>query len=85
MRRRIAERTWLDGTDRLRLAEMYAGRPERGLVVRVEQRTTGAGRALLLTPEAVAELRDWLSEWLDSIGELRGQQGKAVYVAEKEA
>lgn len=53
-----------DGTDRLRLAQQYRGLPQHGLVFRVEQRTTLAGRAVLLTPERVAEVYAWLGQWL---------------------
>ena len=53
-----------DGTDRLRVAQQYKGIPRYGLVFRVEQRTTLAGRAVLLTPEQVRSVHTWLGEWL---------------------
>lgn len=54
----------VDGSDRLRVSEQYAGRPEDGIVFHIEQRTTLAGRAVLLTPAQVTELRDWLNRRL---------------------
>jgi len=53
-----------DPTDRLRVAQQYKGRPRDGLVFRVEQRTTLAGRAVLLTPDQVESVHRWLGEWL---------------------
>jgi hypothetical protein len=52
---------WNDGHDRLRLSEMYAGRPQDGIVFYVEQRAAGAGRAVLLAPGHVAEVIAWLT------------------------
>jgi hypothetical protein len=62
---------WIDGTDRLHVAQQYAGMPRHGLIVRVDQRTTGGGRAILLTPAAVAELHAWLGQWLTGSGGAR--------------
>jgi len=53
-----------DPTDRLRVAQQYKGSPHEGLVFRVEQRTTLAGRAVLLTPDQVESVHRWLGEWL---------------------
>jgi hypothetical protein len=58
------EEAWVAGHDRLRIAQQYAGLPQHGLVFHVEQRTTGAGRAVLLTPEQVAGVHAWLGDWL---------------------
>jgi hypothetical protein len=58
---------WVDGHDRLRVGQQYPGRPQDGLIVRIEQRTTLAGRAVLLTPAQVTELHAWLSEWLSTM------------------
>lgn len=55
---------WNDGADRLRVSEQYAGRPQDGINFHVEQRTTLAGRAVILTPEQVTELHEWLGERL---------------------
>jgi hypothetical protein len=62
--KRNTEAVWVDGHDRLRLAQQYQGMPQHGLNFRVEQRTTLAGRAVLLTPAQVAEVHAWLGEWL---------------------
>ena len=56
---------WTVGADRLRIAQQYAGLPQHGLVFHVEQRTTLAGRGVLLTPQQVAEVHAWLGEWLE--------------------
>jgi hypothetical protein len=55
-----------DPTDRLRIAQQYKDLPRHGLVFRVEQRTTQAGRAVLLTPEQIASVHKWLGAWLES-------------------
>ena len=55
---------WIVGAERLHVAQQYAGLPRYGLVVAVQQRTTGAGRSVLLTPAQVAELHAWLGAWL---------------------
>lgn len=52
------------GTDELTVAQQYAKLPQHGLVVSVQQRTTRAGRGVLLTPDQVRQLRDDLSAWL---------------------
>ena len=65
------EPAWTVGAERLRIAQQYAGMPQHGLVFHVEQRTTGAGRAVLLTPQQVAEVHAWLGEWLAAIEALR--------------
>lgn len=57
------EAVFEDGQDRLRVVPQYAGRPEYGLVLRVEHRTTGSGRAVLLAPGQVRELADALRGW----------------------
>jgi hypothetical protein len=67
-RTRRQQADWIDGHDRLHIAEQYAGQPGYGLVLRVEQRTTLAGHAVLLTPAQVAEVHAWLSEWLTRVG-----------------
>jgi hypothetical protein len=56
-----------DPTDRLRIAQQYRDLPRRGLVFRVEQRTTGSGRAVLLTPAQAASVHQWLGEWLGAM------------------
>lgn len=53
------------GAEQIRVQQQYAKLPHHGLVVVVAQRTTGAGRGILLEPDQVAELRDALSAWLD--------------------
>lgn len=58
------EQAWVNGADQFRIAQQYKDMPQHGLVFRVEQRTTGAGRAVLLTPQQVAEVHTWLGEWL---------------------
>jgi hypothetical protein len=60
------EAAWQDGAGRLRIAQQYAGRPQDGLVFHVEQRTTRAGRAVLLNPAQVAGVHGWLGEWLEA-------------------
>jgi hypothetical protein len=64
-RRARPGQAWEDGAYQLRIAQQHAGIPEHGLVFRVEQRTTLAGRAVLLTPQQVAEVHAWLGEWLE--------------------
>lgn len=61
------EAAWTDNQDRLRIAQQYAGRPQDGLVFHAEQRTTLAGRAVLLSPAQVAEVHKWLGEWLETV------------------
>jgi hypothetical protein len=58
------EEAWVDGHDRLRIAQQYAHLPRYGLVFYVEQRTTLAGRAVLLKPEQIEDVHRWLGEWL---------------------
>lgn len=65
MSRERKEIAWVDGVEELRIAEQYAGRPQDGLVFTVRQRTTGAGRTVLLTPKRVREVEQWLATWLD--------------------
>jgi hypothetical protein len=57
----------VDGANALRLGNQYAKNPAAGLLVKVEQRTTLAGKAILLTPDQVRQLRDDLTEWLDAL------------------
>jgi hypothetical protein len=74
MSARRQEADWVDGTDCLHVAEQYAGRPGDGIVFSVRQRTTGAGRAVLLRPIEVMELYAWLGNRLNDMGErLRGE------------
>ncbi len=54
----------VDPTDRLRIAQQYNGIPREGLVFHVEQRTTLAGRAVLLKPDQIRSVHKWLGEWL---------------------
>ena len=68
---RHKQAAWVDGHDRLRVSEQYAGRPQDGIVFHVEQRTTLTGRAVLLTPDQVTELHQWLG---DRLTEARSQQ-----------
>lgn len=68
---RHKQAAWTDGADRLCLSEQYAGRPQDGIVFHVEQRTTGAGRAVLLSPARVREVIAWLS---DRVAEAEGRQ-----------
>lgn len=62
---------WVDNADRLRVSEQYAGRPQDGIVFYVEQRTTLAGRAVLLKRDDVREVRDFLTSLLDAMPEVR--------------
>ena len=64
------EQAWTNHAERLRVAQQYAGMPQHGLVFYVEQRTTLAGRAVLLTPQQVAEVHAWLGEWLAGTREM---------------
>lgn len=57
----------IGGTIALRLVQQYAKDPLGGLVVKVEQRTTLAGKSILLTPDQVRQLRDALSAWLEGL------------------
>lgn len=63
MRRPVHET--IIGAEALRVIQQYAKSPAGGLVVAVEQRTTLAGRSVLLTPDQVRRLRDDLSAWLE--------------------
>lgn len=63
-RTRRPEAAWEDGADRLRISQQYAGMPQHGLVFRAEQRTTLAGRAVLLMPAQVREVHAWLGDWI---------------------
>lgn len=56
-----------NGAEQVRVTQQYANRPLDGVVVAVEQRTTGAGRSVLLSPLGVRELRDALTGWLESL------------------
>jgi hypothetical protein len=58
---------WADGHDRLRVSEQYAGRPADGIVFYIEQRTTLTGRSVLLTPQQVTEVHQWLGDRLTEI------------------
>jgi hypothetical protein len=58
---------WTDNADRLRISEQYAGRPQDGIVFHVEQRTTMAGRAVMLGRDDVREVRDFLTSVLDAM------------------
>jgi hypothetical protein len=73
----VAEQAWAgqnadfdihDRTDRLCITQQYKDLPRHGLVFRVEQRTTLAGRAVLLSPDQVASVHRWLGEWLEASG-----------------
>lgn len=64
---RRPEASWVRGAERLRVAQQYADRPADGLVIEVAQRTTGAGRSILLPPAEVAALRTWLDIWLKGV------------------
>ncbi|QNE18099.1 hypothetical protein F1D05_09625 [Kribbella qitaiheensis] len=55
----------VQAAEQIRVQQQYANLPQHGLVVAVEQRTTGAGRSILLDPDQIAELRNALSAWLD--------------------
>jgi hypothetical protein len=57
---------WVDGHDRIRISEQYAGRPADGVVFIVEQRTTLAGRSVLLSLDDVREIRDFLSSLISA-------------------
>jgi hypothetical protein len=54
-----------DGQDRLYVVQQYADWPQYGLVFRVEHRTTGSRRAVLLQPGQVRELANELARWAD--------------------
>jgi hypothetical protein len=56
----------VDGTVALRLAQQYRKDPTGGVVVSVQQRTTLAGKSILLTPSQVQQLRDDLTAWLEA-------------------
>lgn len=56
----------VDGAQQLRVTQQYRTQPAYGVVVTVEQRTTGGGRSVLLAPDRVRELRDALTAWLDA-------------------
>lgn len=62
----------VDGSNHLRLQQQYAKLPQEGVVVAVEQRTTRAGRSVLLRPEQVEELRDALTAWLSALPGTKG-------------
>lgn len=72
--------TWVDGHDRLRVSEQYAGRPGEGINFYVEQRTTLAGRPVLLTLPQVAELYSWLGERLAEGGISHDGDGPVLIV-----
>jgi hypothetical protein len=71
MTTRHRQAAWTDGADRLRVSEMYRGRAQDGIVFHVEQRTTGTGRAVLLMPDRVREVIEWLTARL---AEAEGQR-----------
>ena len=64
MASRRPDAAWEVGADRLRITQQYAHLPKHGLSFTVEQRTTLAGRSVLLPPDAVAAVHAWLGEWL---------------------
>ena len=55
------------GVEELSISQQYAKLPQHGLVITVQQRTTRAGRTVLLTPEQVKQLRDDLDGWLSRL------------------
>lgn len=66
---RRPEAIWVRDTEQLRVAQQYAGRPQDGLIVQVTQRTTRAGRSILLPPHEVAALHTWLGMWLRGVSD----------------
>jgi hypothetical protein len=65
MARYVHETT--EGATALRMGNQYAKNPAAGLLVKIEQRTTLAGKAILLTPDQVQQLRDDLTAWLEAL------------------
>lgn len=63
-------KSWSDHADQLIVSEQYAGKPELGIVFRIVQRTTGgSSRTVILKPDAVAELVDFVNSVMGGVNQ----------------